>query len=458
MEHAKLRYALLILAASLTAAPHASLTVVPPSPVTSQISLDIRAAVWNDGPDTDCHAAFYLDRESPSLLLHQQTLRLEANAAAGTGLRWSPGNLTGRHEILLRVRCGAHLLQGRRSLTILASNTRSTGRIGGAWFSIVHWDETEGRYMNRGLERLTDRDWRLMVRGADRLGMNVIVIEEVFRNTAYALKHNMERDGYPGRAYYDSKLYPGRMKIAARDPIGAILGEADRRGMHVFLGVGMYAFFDFSPGALDWHKRVATELWRLYGRHPSFYGWYVSAEICGNLLPCVPMDSAHAQASRAQLVRFFKEFRAHCRRLAPDRPIMLSPNSHFMVQAESAWRDLLRELDIVCPFGFHRQPKGDLTGEQAALWLQKLCDETGAHLWLDLEAFDFEKDTGALVPRPVSGLISDLRRFQNFEKILCFQYTGIFNEPGSRCVPAGAATVKLWRDYKKFLDMYPLRE
>lgn len=460
MEHRKLRFLLLgVLAAGLNAAPRVSLTLVPPTPVTDKITLDVRAAVWNGNRTSSTFdAAVYLDRESPGALLHRETLQVAANSATGLGFRWPTRGQAGKHEILLTVRLGKRLYRTRRPLTILGSRDRATGKIDGAWFSIVHWSETEGRYMNRDLERLSDSDWRLQVRGLQWLSMNVIVIEEVFRNTAYPFKHNMERDGYPGRAYYNSKLYPGRMKIAARDPIGSILDEADRRGIHVFLGVGMYAFFDFSPGALAWHKQVAMELWRMYGHHPSFYGWYVSAEICGNLLPCVAMAPEQARQSRAQLARFFREFRAHCRTLAPDRPVMLSPNSHHMPQAEAGWRKLLSALDIVCPFGFHRQPKGDLSGEQAAAWLQKLCDDTGAHLWLDLEAFDFEKGTGALVPRGVDGLISDLVRFRNFEKVLCFEYTGILNEPGVKHPPGGGGTVKLWQDYQNYLDNYPLAQ
>jgi hypothetical protein len=88
----------------------------------------------------------------------------------------------------------------------------------------------------------------------------------------------MDTEGYQGKAYYPSRLFPGRMPIASPDPLEAILSEADRLGMQVLPGVGCYAFFDFSPGALRWCQQVAEELWQRYGHHPSFYGWYVSAE------------------------------------------------------------------------------------------------------------------------------------------------------------------------------------
>ena len=59
--------------------PVVSLTLIPPSPVTDQITLDVRAAVWNDGPTTRQFAvAVYLDDENPGNRLHQQFLAGQA--------------------------------------------------------------------------------------------------------------------------------------------------------------------------------------------------------------------------------------------------------------------------------------------------------------------------------------------------------------------------------------------
>jgi hypothetical protein len=67
-----------------------------------------------------------------------------------------------------------------------------------------------------------------------------------------------------------------------------------------------------------------------------------------------------------------------------------------------------------------------------------------------MEAFLF--DGKALVPRPIDGLIQDMQRFPNFEKILCYQYPGIFNAPASRITPGGPATVVLYNDYRRYLE------
>jgi hypothetical protein len=96
-------------------------------------------------------------------------------------------------------------------------------------------------------------------------------------------------------------------------------------------------------------------------------------------------------------------------------------------------------------------PEKDISGEEAAGLFQKLCNEAGCHLWLDMEVFLFSKDL-ALYPRPIDGLVSDIQRFQNFETILCYQYPGLMNSPWASRKPGGEATVKLFVDYKRFLE------
>ena len=92
----------------------------------------------------------------------------------------------------------------------------------------------------------------------------------------------------------------------------------------------------------------------------------------------------------------------------------------------------------------------DVSGEEAAELMQRLCDESGCHLWLDMDVFLFgEKD--ALYPRPIEGVLSDMLRFPNFEKILCYQYPGLMSAPDASIQPGGEDTVKLFNDYRGYL-------
>jgi len=424
-----------------------SLTLIPPSPVTDQIILDIRAAARNPGETAQTvEMAVYLDKEQPASLLHREQVLVDAYSAKGIAFRWATKGLMGKHRILLFARSGGKTFRARQPLVILPSDVRSTRQLAGAFVDLYHHDEAEGRPFNSELARMTPAQWRELVRAMHAVNQNILVLTMVFQNFTHRGQHQIETEGYHGRACYPSQLYPGRVPITTQDPLEVIFSEADRLGMQVMPGIGLYAFFDFSPGSLAWHKQVATELWARYGHHPSFYGWYVSEEKDGGL--------GTAEEQR-EIVEFFSQFTPYLRGLAPDKPVMLAINSFHFRGAEDTYRQLLPHLDILCPFGFHRMPAGDLPGEQAAALMQSLCDEAGTHLWLDLESFVFRNDN-ELHPRPIEGLVRDLTRFGNFEKTLHYQFPGLMSSPAMSRQPGGPASVKLYLDYKKYLQTAPL--
>lgn len=425
------------------------LELIPPSPVTNKIIVDIRGAVENNSnANRKYRISLYLDAESQEKLLQVEKVVIPAHRSAGIYYRHPTAGWTGHHRVILVATSSAGTVRTDRELEVLPSDIRSTRTIDGAWLGIVHWSDEEGRYWNNDIRKLTDDDWRQQIRGMRNLGMDTVVIQETFRNQEYYGRNNIATTGYKGLAYYPSALFPGRVQITAKDPLEAILTEADQLNMNVFLGVGMYAWFDFSRDSLEWHKKVAKELWQRYGHHPSFYGWYVAEETYGSLIP--DQGEPAKDRYRQEVTTFFAEFQAFARQLAPEKPIMLAPNAHGMRESQNIWPTVLKHLDIVCPFAFHRIPEGDLTGEQSAAIWQSMADQAGAHLWMDMEAFLFEDR--ALIPRPIDGLVQDLRRFPNFEKILCYQYPGLFNSPESRIKPGGQRTVDLYRDYQKYLE------
>ena len=348
------------------AEPAISLTLIPPSPVADQITLEIRSGVWNRTPEPRTFdVGFYLDEEQSAALLHHGKVEVAAGAASGIAFRWSTAGHAGKHRIAVVARSGDDTRRIERPLEILAAQVRSTRRLGGAWVDIYHHSEAEGKYFNEELAKMTGPQWRELVRAMHEVQMDILVITMMFQNYTHYGKHTIERDGYHGKAYYPSKLFAGRMPIAYADPLEAILTEADRLGMHVLPGIGCYAFFDYTPGALDWHKQVAAEVWERYGHHPSLYGWYISGEKDGGL------GSAR---EREEIVAFFREFTPFVRRLAPDKPVMLATNCYHLRGAEETYRQLLPHVDILAPFAFHRMPAGDLSGEEAATLLTGLCE------------------------------------------------------------------------------------
>jgi hypothetical protein len=420
-----------------------SLTLIPPSPVTDQINLDVRGGVKNNTHyEMTFNVTFYLDKEVTAAVLHQQKIIVGPESAKEIKFRWATKGKVGLHKIILIGTSGNHTFRRTAFIQVIASSIPSTKQIDGAFINFYHWSEEEGKFWNPAIKNLTDKQWGELIGGQHSLGMNIILVQELFRNQEYAGKHNIEKEGYKGRAFYPSKVFPSRMPIAANDPLEAVLLKADKDGMSVFIAVGLYAWFDFTNGSLEWHKKVAEELWKKYGHHPSFYGWYVSEEMDGGL---------GDEQARKDIVGFFKNFSAFVHQLTPGKPVMLATNSHNLRGAEDTYRKLLPYLDILCTFGFHRMPATDLTGEQAADKLQVLCNEAGIHFWMDMEVFDFTPEN-ALVPRSIKGLLSDLHRFPNFEKIICYQYPGLLNSPSMSVKPGGEHTVKLYVDYKKYLD------
>lgn len=439
-------------AASLALAAHAqdqktgpglSLTLIPPSPVTDQITLEVRAAVWNHGASTqEIQLAVYLDDEKPASCLHRKSLTIGPYSASGIQVQWPTQGHAGAHRLIVVSGAGLERKRLDRPLRIMHSEVRSTRRLGGAWVDIYHHDPAEGKPFNDELGAMTEPQWAELVRAMHEVDQDLLVITMLFQNFTHRGRHHMASTGYQGKAYYSSQLFPGRMPIASRDPLEAILSEADKLGMQVMPGIGIYAFFDFGPGSLQWHKEVAAEVWKRYGHHPSFYGWYVSEEKDGGL---------GTPEERKEIAAFFAEFTPFVRRLAPDKPVMLAPNCFHLRGAEDAYRDLLPHLDILCPFGFHRMPEGDLRGEEAAALMQSLCDASGCHLWMDLESFVFRNGI-ELHPRPIDGLVSDFTRFPNFEKTLHYQFPGLMSASWMSRRPGGAASVQLYNEYKRVLE------
>ncbi|MDQ7949108.1 MAG: DUF4434 domain-containing protein [Pedobacter sp.] len=432
--------------------PEIGLSLIPPTQITNLVNLDIRAGLKNKSANaTTVEVTLYLNAEKPENIIHQAKLELAAHAADFVKFSMPTKDKVGMNKIILKVKGDGFEARKEKEVEIVASTVRSNKKIGGAWISFYHWSEEEGKMWNPALKKMTDEQWKELVRSMHELGMDIIVIQESFRNQEYVGKHNMDRTGYTGKAFYPSKLFPARMPIAAKDPIEAVLSEADQLGMHVMMGVGMYAWFDYTPGSLAWHKKVAQELYEMYGQHNSFYGFYVSEEGMGSL-DCFETEPAKQEARRQEVLNFFKSFRPFVKQLAPDKPVMFAPNGWGVGRAGNAYYELLKNVDMISPFAFNRMPEGDLTGKAAIDLLQKYCDETQTHLWLDLEAFLFKEKEGYLYPRPMSEIKYELDHYDNFERVICYQYPGVFSNPKASIQVGENSTIKLFQSYQKYVD------
>jgi len=429
-----------------------SLTLIPPTTITSQVNLDIRAGIVNnEDKDQNLEIRIYLNNKKNASLLHQSQVILAAGQSHVAKKIIPTNDKVGKNKIILVVKSGKEKFEMSKEIEVIESSVKSTQTIDGTWAGFYHWSETEGKYWNPDLKNMTDDNWRELIRSMHKLDMNIIVMTEVFRNQIYVGDHNETVETYGGKAFYDSELYSERFPLKAENPIEAVLSEADKLGMHVLVGVGMFAWFDFSEESLKWHKLVVDELWKKYGHHSSFYGFYVSEESHGALDNWEKAPEMKL-VRRKEIVHFFDEFKNHCSRFAPDKPVMLATNSSEVPLAVDTYPKLLKSLDIICPFGFARmnnQPN-ELSGKETADLLQQLCDDAGSHLWLDLEVFNFDKDR-ALCPKTMDDLKNDLLAFSNFEKILCYQLPGIFSDPSMSFRIGQESTLVRFMEYLEYL-------
>lgn len=330
-----------------------------------------------------------------------------------------------------------------KAYEITNKSTKSTTLIDGCWVSIYHWSEDEGRCFNEDLKKLTDDDWKKQIYAMNDAGIKGVIIQNVFQNNEYAGLHNMKCKSYPGKAFYPSDLYKSRVAIAAHNPIEAILAAADECGMNVFLGVGMYAWFDFSSESLKWHKIVTNELWRKYGHHKSLYGWYISEEIFGSLY----YDYPPVRNGRYKdIIKFFKEYKKYVSKLSPTKPVALAPNNirfdHYAIE----WKLILKNIDILLPFAFARDPE-HMNIDRIA----QICQPSGTHFWVDMEMFAWPLDNG-LVPKTYENLIKEIRTYDMLEQIYGYQFTGIMNTPDSSYDLGGEKAKDLYVKYKSYYE------
>lgn len=359
------------------------------------------------------------------------------------GIRPNFGGRAGRYQVTASFLDAAG--EGVGEITfpyeIVQTGVASTQMLDGCWVSLCHWSDDESQRFQSALKKLTAEQWKQKIYSMHKAKITSILIQNVFDSKHYVHHHDMTVDTYDGKAFYDSKLYSAREPLGCDDPIEAIMEAADECGMAVFPGVGMYAWFDFSPESLEWHKRVAVELYKRYGHHKSFYGWYVSEEIMGALYygyDQVPDEKY------LDIQAFFREFTAFVRELTPTKPVALAPNNIDMHHYEKEWLPILENIDILIPFAFARS-------EYNVAEIAAMCKKTGTHFWVDFEMFAFPFPKG-LRPKKVKDMLEEMQHYNDLEQIYGYQYTGIMNEPGHRMGLGTEETEVFYSEYMAYLN------
>ncbi len=306
----------------------------------------------------------------------------------------------------------------------------------GTFFDFHHHNTAEGKYFNPALDSFTESDWRQKVREIAELKMEYIII------MATALFD---------RCYFDSEVFP-RANIPCADPIEAVLDEADKLNINVFLGNGFYGDWTkpsvniTSEEVLDRTFRAMDELAKKYSHHKSFYGWYFPDEVC-------------------IILRFSKKFinyvnlcTKRCREITPGKKTLIAPYGTNLTLTNSYYVDALASLDV--DFIAYQDEIGV---QKTRVWqserifarLKKAHDKAGrAALWADIELFKFEGMVykSALLPADFSRIQRQIENVSPYvDKIIGYQYTGLMNPKNSPSFAGHESSAKFYEEYSEYL-------
>lgn len=232
-----------------------------------------------------------------------------------------------------------------------------------------------------------------------------------------------------GKAYYPSALMPWHYPEWRESPVDAIMDEAERHGMKVFMSTGWAVDQDDNlrdPKIKARQMEMMEELAGLYGDHPAFHGWYLPVEDClGPVLTDYAVEAVNALTMRA-------------RELTPSAKILISPygifNSNFddpryEQQLSRLTVDIIAYQDeIGCVR--ERYPLDNLRKNWKKL--RAIHDKTGVEMWANCESFTWEKGTNdrssALIPASFSRLLSQMSAASagGADRIISFMMLGIY--------------------------------
>ncbi|MBR4298507.1 MAG: DUF4434 domain-containing protein [Bacteroidales bacterium] len=288
-------------------------------------------------------------------------------------------------------------------------------------FINLPYQDVRNKYTNpEGIDMTDPQMWAMKVVEMKEMGMEYLVFMSVANEC---------------KAYYPSRLMDWHYPSYRQSPVDAIMDEAAKQGMKVFMSTGWAKDQDDNlrdPKIKARQMEMMDELAGLYGKHPAFYGWYLPVEDClGPVLTDYAVDAVNALTARA-------------RELTPHARIMISPYGIFNSDFDDPRyeQQLSRlEVDIIayqdevgCVREKHPLPRLRENWKK----LRAIHDRTGVEMWANCESFAWEKGTNdrssALIPAPFPRLLSQLVAAAEggAEKIISFVFCGLVEKPGSQ--------------------------
>lgn len=310
-------------------------------------------------------------------------------------------------------------------------------KINGTWFEFIHHTGCEGKYWDSACRGFTSAQWEQKVDEIASLGMKYIVL----MNTA-----SCSSDG--GECFFETDIFPFA-DIACTDPIEALLTAADRNDLRVFVSCGFYgnrlrpARNMSSAEVTERAFKAMDELWVRYGKHTSFYGWYFPDETC-----------VWGHFSR-KFIDYVNRYSAKAHEIAPNTKTLIAPYGTKIIRADKKYIRQLKKLDVdIIAYQDEVGVKKSTPAQTAKYFrrLRRAHDAPGTPaLWADMEIFTFEKIVyrSALIPAPAERIRQQLASVAPYvDEVLCYQYQGMVNMPGTDAFCGHPESENLYREIK----------
>ena len=172
------------------------------------------------------------------------------------------------------------------------------------------------------------------------------------------------------------------------DLVQLFLELADKYGMDFYFGIydsGQYWMKKEYQKELDINRKVADEVWREYGHHKSFKGWYLSWEVSRNSLGLIDM---------------YTRMGRHCKDLSGGLPVMISPyiegikdntttSNITPEQHEKEWNEIMGGIAGAVDIVAFQDGHVDFKELQEFLRINNdLAHKYGLKCWTNTETFD----------------------------------------------------------------------
>ncbi|GIP38998.1 twin-arginine translocation pathway signal protein [Paenibacillus sp. J31TS4] len=303
-------------------------------------------------------------------------------------------------------------------------------RISGTWFDFYHCNPYEGDTWNATTQQFTAEDWELKLGEMAEAGMDTLVLLHVALH---------------GQAFYPSEVIPHRWNTVCPDPLEAVLAAADKHGQTIYVGLGFFTTpimgsLSTTGDRSSLRFDIARELAARYGHHRSFGGWYF------------PVEAAIFTYFPDHYVTYANELADFCRKVGAPK-VLIAPYGTRSINGDGRFVAQLRSLEV--DYIAYQDEIGvdRTTFEQVEATFERLReahDRANKPLWADIEVFRFQGRV--LYPGAFDRIQRQLEIVSPYvDKVLCYQYLGMMNKPGSPVHAGSAESVALYEDYTAYM-------